>query len=390
MKKIFAILALAATTAAFAQSSVTLYGNLDQTVYHASNGGKSVNSTNSNGGSTSLWGITGKEDLGNGLSVQFDLKSEVTLATGQASSTSTGVNTAAGTNDNNNSNTGFFNRGAWVGLNSNQYGNVKLGRQNDALWEQAGRFNNTGINSLGWNGLTATAGSFGATASTFNGTTLTGSPFGTSTSSVHNPAAQGTGMAFWSGGSYETPTINGFKAKVMAGGKTSYSQDNDTWNRTAGSLTYDQGPVSAAYALSYFNDGNGATAAKVSLLAGSYKLGNYKFTAGQQKTSFGGSWASLGHDLTVNGVGVGYTAGKWEYNAGYTVLKDDADSTYKTTQTAATARYNLSKRTSVYGGYGHGKNEGANNKQGVIYGGAALATANTTNNGLIFGLRHQF
>jgi predicted porin len=98
----------------------------------------------------------------------------------------------------------------------------------------------------------------------------------------------------------------------------------------------------------------------------------------------------LGNDLTVNGVGVGYTTGKWEYNAGYTVLTDDVNGTYKTTQTAATARYNLSKRTSVYGGYGHGKNEGANNKVGVIFGGAALATANTTNDGLIFGLRHQF
>ena len=389
MKKIFAILALAATGAAFAQSNVTLYGNLDQTLYHASNSGKSVNATNSNGGTTSLWGLTGKEDLGNGLSVQFDLKSEVTLATGQASSTSSGVNTAAGTTDNNNSNTGFFNRGAWVGLNSG-IGSFKLGRQNDAVWEQAGRFNNTGINSLGWNGLTATATSFGTTASTFNGTTLTGSPFGTSTASVHNPSAQGTGIAFWSGGSYETPTIGGFKGKVMTGGKTSYSQDHESWNRTAGSLTYDQGAVSAAYALSVINDGNGATAAKVSLLAGSYKLGNYKFTAGQQKTNFSGSWASLGNDLTVNGVGVGYTTGKWEYNAGYTVLTDDVNSTYKTTQTAATARYNLSKRTSVYGGYGHGKNEGANNKVGVIFGGAALATSNTTNDGLIFGFRHQF
>lgn len=389
MKKIFAILALAATSASFAQSNVTLYGNLDQTVYHATNSGKSVNATNSNGGSTSLWGLTGKEDIGNGLSVQFDLKSEITLATGQASSTSTGVNTAAGTNDNNNSNTGFFNRGAWVGLNGG-FGSVKLGRQNDALWEQAGRFNNTGINSLGWNGLTAAATSFGATASTFNGTALTGSPFGTSTSSVYNPTSSGAAIPFWAGVSYETPAVGGFKGKVMTGGKTSYSQDNDSWNRTAGSLTYDQGPVSAAYALSVINDGNGAAAAKVSMLAGSYKLGNYKFTAGQQKTSFGGSWASLGHDLTVNGVGVGYTTGKWEHNAGYTVLKDDANSAYKTTQTALTTRYNFTKRTSTYVGYGYGKNEGANNKVGVIYGGAALGTANATNTGLIAGLRHQF
>lgn len=389
MKKLLALLALAGFTSAFAQSGVTLYGNLDQTLYHAKNGGQAVGATNSNGGSTSLWGLTGKEDLGNGMSAQFDLKSEVTLATGQASSTTTGVNTAAGTNDNNNANTGFFNRGAWVGLNSN-YGSVKIGRQNDAMWEQEGKYNNTGINSFGWNNLTAAATAFGTTASSFNGKTLTGSVFGTSTTSTYNPSAQGSSIPFWAGVSYETPSFNGVKAKVMTSPTTSYSKGSGESKRTAASISYDNGPLSLSYGESMFNGTDSSEAARVSMVGAAYTYKNFKFTAAQQKTDYKGSWAALANDLTVNAVGVGYTQGKMEYNVGYTVLKDDADSSYKTTQTGVTARYNFTKRTSVYGGYGHGKNEGTSNKTGIVYAGAALGTANTTNSALLFGLRHQF
>jgi GBP family porin len=389
-KTLVAIAALAAATGAMAQSSVTLYGNLDQSVYRATQDGKSALSSASNGGSTSLWGMTGKESLGNGLTAEFDLKSEITLMSGQASSSGS---TATKTSDVSNAQSTLFNRGAWIGLSDTKYGNVKLGRQNDALWEQAGRFNNTGINSFGWNNLTAAATSFSTTAAsnTFQGTAVgltTNNFMGSNLTGSINQSASGSGLAFVGGISYETATYSGIKGKIFSSAKTTYANGINEGRRTSASLTYDQGPVAVAYGVSNLNDGLGGEGAKVTLLAASYTMGALKFNAGQQKTTFDGAWVAA-HDMTVNGYGVGYTQGAWEYNLGYTELKDNEDSANKTKQTGLTARLNLSKRTSVYAGYGTSKNTGTS-KVGVVYGGAAMATAGVTNNAILVGMKHGF
>jgi predicted porin len=398
MKKTLVAIAALAATGAFAQSSVTLYGNMDQSVFGAKQSdGKQVLSSNSNGGSTSLWGITGSEDLGGGTKAEFDLKSEITLATGATSSSGS---TATKTADNSNAQATTFNRGAWVGLSDAKYGNVKIGRQNDALWEQAGKFNNTGINSFGWNNLTAAATGFSTTAAsnTFNAKAVgdatnngLGNNLSTTTTgaSANNPSASGTGLAFTAGVSYETPKIAGFSAKYAASTpKTQYNDLSSEGARKQLALAYANGPLTAAVAQSTLNSGNGETGAKVTLVGAAYTMGAFKFTAAQQNTKFSGEWAAA-NDLTVQGLGVAYTQGKMEYNLGYTVLKDKEDSTYKTTQTGVTARYNLSKRTSVYAGYGNGKNEGASNKTNIVYAGSGLTAAGNSSAYLV-GLKHSF
>ena len=115
------------------------------------NNDKNIVGSNSNGGSTSLWGIKGLEDLGGGTRASFDLKSELTLGGGLTGSSSTG-NVPSATSSSN-----VFNRGAWVGLSNDKFGDFKLGRQNDAWWETTTRFNNTGVNSFGWANATAMA-----------------------------------------------------------------------------------------------------------------------------------------------------------------------------------------------------------------------------------------
>jgi predicted porin len=401
-KTLVAIAALAAATGAMAQSSVTMYGNVDQSVYSAKQAnGQSVLSSASNGGTTSLFGLTGKEAVGNGTTVEFDLKSELTLMTGQIGSSGS---TATKTSIASNAQATMFNRGAWVGLNNAAWGDFKVGRQNDALWEQAGKYNNTGINSFGWNNLTATATTLGG-ANTFTGKTTgaaANNGLGSNVaadilagSSANNPSASGTGTAFAAGLSYATPTFNGLQAKYFSSAKTTYEDMKGEGARTSGSVTYNQGPVSVAYGLSKLNDVNGDTGAKVSLLAGSYTMGQFKFVAGQQKTKFGGLWASTQDDMTVTGYGVGYTAGQMEYNLGFTTLKNDETAGYKTTQTGLTARYNMTKRTSVYAGVGTSNNEGTSNRVGAVYGGAGLTPAANggttgTNSAYLVGLRHQF
>ena len=93
-KSLIALAALAAVSAASAQSSVTLYGRLDAgyqqiktTVFD--NAGNSVttkaNGIQSNGLSTSMWGLKGSEDLGGGLKANFVLEGSVDVASGPSS-----------------------------------------------------------------------------------------------------------------------------------------------------------------------------------------------------------------------------------------------------------------------------------------------------------------
>ena len=66
MKRNIVLAALATLTAgtAMAQSSVTLYGRVNETVERIKNGGEKVTKLNDN---TSFWGLKGVEDLGGGL-----------------------------------------------------------------------------------------------------------------------------------------------------------------------------------------------------------------------------------------------------------------------------------------------------------------------------------
>lgn len=136
-----AALAMLATTGAFAQSSVTLYGRAEAgvdlgfrtTVNNSSTAvvvGPGASTTNTNlGGSvskpgfrisdgdnqgqaSSRFGMRGAEDLGGGLKANFVLEAGLTMDDG-----------ASGTGGGN-----FFSQSAWVGL-SGGFGEVRLGRQ---------------------------------------------------------------------------------------------------------------------------------------------------------------------------------------------------------------------------------------------------------------------
>jgi len=412
MKKSLVALAALAATTAFAQSSVTLYGNMDQSVFRSSADAGWMLSSNSNGGSTSLWGITGKEDLGGGTTVSFDLKSELSLATGTTGSAATGIsNTAATTTvtqvTTTNTVTGatttvsdysvpMFNRGAWVGIANSKLGDFKIGRQNDAWWETGTKFNNTGINSFGW--ANATAAVSGTTASNLaalsGGTGLSTTAgnnqtwVGTATS---NPSLRGTGMAFYGGISYATPVINGFQFKVGNGvPKAGYTTHTETNNTRSYSLNYANGPLTAAWATTNTNFGN-ESGIKNTLIGVKYVMGQYTFTAAQNQTRLGtGVLASQAHDADVRAFGVGYALNaKWNLDVGYTTTSDKTDTANKFTQMGATAKYAFSKRTTWYVGYGKGKNEGQSN-YGVVYAGGDAPGKGLSSSAIITGLKHAF
>ncbi|KVN39802.1 porin [Burkholderia pyrrocinia] len=111
-----------------AQSSVTLYGRLDTGIEYVSGvvdaNGKSTGRWRAEGGNwgTSLWGLKGAEDLGNGTKAVFRLEGGFNAMNG----------TQAGGNGQ------IFNRWAVVGLSNDRYGTLLIGREGfivNGLWD---------------------------------------------------------------------------------------------------------------------------------------------------------------------------------------------------------------------------------------------------------------
>ncbi|CAG9188981.1 Porin, GBP family [Paraburkholderia tropica] len=130
MKKTLMVAALTGVfaTAAHAQSSVTLYGLIDAGITYANNsGGHSLWKASSGTVNGSRWGLRGSEDLGGGLKAIFTLESGFSIMNGTAGQSSR-----------------MFGRQAFVGLASNQYGAVTLGRQYDSVVDYVAPLSNTG------------------------------------------------------------------------------------------------------------------------------------------------------------------------------------------------------------------------------------------------------
>lgn len=115
MKHIIAagLTAVCATTGAWAQSSVTLYGSLDAGIAYVSNvGGSSKFMMEQGNMQPDRWGLRGVEDLGGGLKTVFQLENGFY--------TNTGAMAKSGV---------LFNRQAFVGLSSDRIGTLTLGHQ---------------------------------------------------------------------------------------------------------------------------------------------------------------------------------------------------------------------------------------------------------------------
>jgi predicted porin len=114
---------------AAAQSSVTLYGVVDNAFTYASNQNGHRNFYLSQGNLlASKFGLLGAEDIGNGTKVIFRLESGYNSLTGAQSSP--GV---------------AFNRQAYVGIANDTYGTVTLGRQYTPYFTLVGGLGPTGV-----------------------------------------------------------------------------------------------------------------------------------------------------------------------------------------------------------------------------------------------------
>lgn len=117
-----------------AQSSVTLYGLIDAGLTYTNSqitgtgaGGHSNWQMTSGGVQYSRWGLRGAEDLGGGLQAIFNLENGFNINNGQFSSANR-----------------IFNRLAYVGVSSRDFGSLTLGRQTDDMVDFLGPLSLTG------------------------------------------------------------------------------------------------------------------------------------------------------------------------------------------------------------------------------------------------------
>ncbi len=394
MKKSLLTMAVlgACATAAHAQSSVTLYGIIDEGVQFNSNaknvvngvnvGGRQVTLDSTNGINGSRWGMKGAEDLGGGLQAIFTLESGVNLNTGAFAQGGTP-----------------FGRQAFVGLSSKQYGTVTLGRQYDAVVVYV-----QPVSTLGY---------FGSTAFEHPG----------DLDNTNNSVRTNNVIK------YATPSINGFSAgaELSLGGQAGNVSAGGGYSAGA---AYANGPIALGVAYNYFKNPTGAagtgyftdnsngssqlsgvlnsgyvtaTSYQVAAAGGTYTIGPATLGVQYSNVKYGNITALNGSTATFNDAEVGF---KWQFTpalfvgAAYNYTKGNNIATalggnvgnQHFNQFSLMADYSLSKRTDIYVEGGVQKASGTNST-----GGAAVAnignlgdSSNTRQAVARIALRHRF
>jgi len=350
-KKIIALaIAGLASTAAFAQSNVTIYGRMDLGgVYRDGNSGgvtgvQGQYEIASGVGSGSRIGFKGVEDLGNGLKAVF--QSEFGIGIDQTKDSS---------------NAGWTNRNSYVGLTGG-FGTVVAGRLDGVRY---GIFN---------------------TFDPFAGGTI-----GNFTQMTIQVDRADNAIA------YISPNWNGFGLVLAYSSNISGPETKDNNLFTPGSDgvlhtimgTYDNGPISARLDYEEITfPGLNHSKTWVATAAGSYDFGAVKISAliDQAKNK------DLGVKEQSWLIGAKAPVGKFTVKAMIGGVIDKVNDDKDSLKWALGADYALSKRTYVYANYGQIKNDDGAARQitwaansGARYGSAGYGTV-----GVDFGIAHSF
>lgn len=228
-KTLIALAAVAATGAAFAQSTVTLSGTVDVGLEKRFSGDALRMTANRNG--TSNWTLAGTEDLGGGLKAVFQVSTSFNSDTGTVSSVD-----------------GLGNNGMFVGLTGG-FGTLRAGRPVNTLYANVLLANGTkGVSVHDAN--TVLGGNATATAKTSN-----------ASSSVYVPNAV----------QYHSPRFGGVQVQLEYAPSESTAAGNKAGKAIG--VRYDGGPLSATF-VNY----TGATAAATTLKAVNQFAISYDFS----------------------------------------------------------------------------------------------------------------
>ncbi len=333
-KTLIALAAVAASGAAFAQSSVTLFGIVDLNIRNVRQGGDNLTSLSQDGIASSRLGFRGVEDLGGGMSAGFWLEAGLNPDTG----------TPAGLQ---------FQRRSTVSLMGG-FGEVRLGRDyTPTFW------NHTVYDPFGTNGV-------GSSVNTF---TVLGSG-ATTLVRANNTIA------------YFTPNLGGFGAQIQYSFKETTAANDP--NEYAGiRLTYAAGPLSVALATASEGSTIPTESFKRTNIGASYDFGFLKPMAQYTQGKFGA--AKVNHYLlgVVAPLGAGNIKASY-VRSDYNAAAGDLDAN----QIAVGYDYNLSKRTALYGTVSRIANKNGGTKG--LAPNAAPVTPSGNSTGIEFGVRHAF
>ncbi|HEY2021488.1 porin [Paraburkholderia sp.] len=380
MKKSLIVVAAAASFAsvAHAQSSVTLYGLLDAGLTYTSNVNHNSKWAAGSGGiNQSMFGLRGSEDLGGGLKAIFTLESGFNINNGKFAN-----------------NNGMFNRQAFVGLSSAQFGTVTLGRQYDAAQDYlapltatgswggtyfAHPFNNDNLNT---NGGLSVNNSVKYSSANYAGFTFGGTyGFSNQAGAFANNRQYSLGAAYqWQGlhlgaayAQQNNPAANASGASDGILANTSGVLTGDFRQRQFGAgASYGFGPalVGVAWTQSRVDNLVGAAPGQRQGHTNNYEInGKYNLTP-------------------ALGLGIAYT---FTDARGYGVNADGNDMKTRYHQIGVQADYALSRRTDVYAQavYQHAMGDGG--VASIYSGDNSVPTSSSKNQtAATVGLRHRF
>ncbi|MDZ4124488.1 MAG: porin [Hydrogenophaga sp.] len=353
-KTLIALAAVAATSASFAQSTVTLSGTIDVGIEKRFSGDSTQMTANRNG--TSNWTLSGAEDLGGGLKAVFQISTSFNSDTGTVSSTD-----------------GLGNNGMFVGLTGG-FGTLRAGRPVNTLYGNAMFANGTKGVSL-HDANTVVSGTFDNNTALL-APALRQGKVGNAANSVYvSNAVQ-----------YHSPRFGGVQVQVE------YAPSERVGAKAGMGLAvrYDAGPLSVSFT-NYKGAGTAAVAATatasavaanlspkaVNQLAAAYDFGVAKLFVTYRDQ---GGLAS-GED-TAYALGVTAPVGPGSVYASYNVNEQVGDDGRTL---IAGYKYNLSKRTQAYVQLA--------NRNSAWVGGAVTklgGTGTSSSNGFGFGLQHNF
>ncbi|MGQ0595767.1 porin [Aquabacterium sp.] len=344
-KTLLALAAIAASSASFAQSSVTLYGLLDVSL-ESVKGNQTVTRVTSGNLDTSRLGFKGTEDLGGGMKATFNLEAPVNVDIGAAAST-------------------FWDRQAWVGVGGG-FGELRLGRTDTPIGAIAGNV----LSALAYDDLKIV---------------------GTRAANDYRRASNAI--------TYALPTlVPGLTATLQYSTGTGAPLAGEVAGSSEGkayglSVKYAAGPLSAGLGYENAKDevagGATSTKANATLVYAGYDFGAAKVTGYYNAETRPVVFVASGERrLTVLGakVAVPFTP-EFTLIAGLSTARNVEGSVAGDDNVQITTIkgvYNLSKRTSVYGMFTNVNNDTAT---GV---GVLSATDGKTTRGIAAGIRHAF
>jgi predicted porin len=320
------VLCATAASAAHAQSSITLYGLLENGIDFASNvNGSHLYQMQSGVSAGSRWGVKGQEDLGGGIAAIFRLESGFSATNGKLGS---GL---------------AFSRNAYVGLSSKEAGTLTVGRQWDPVVDLVEPY------SLNY----AYGGWYFAHPNDMDN--------------------MDNGFPISNAVKYTSPTIGGFTGEALYsfGGQAGQFSDNSVWSAAG---AYTNGPFSAGVgylrvntpqtAVQGYQNGGGfvnavygdylvnARSQDILAAGASYQLGAFKLMGNYTNVNF--QRGDAGQDVKFQNYEVAgiYTLNtSWSFGAGYTYTDGKNHATGQEPayqQLNLVAEYALSKRTALY------------------------------------------